>query len=46
MKIDFDPADAVDLEIKLSKEENVCKKCGSTLVDDGYGEVNACTNCA
>ena len=47
VKVDFDPADAVDLEIKLSKEEKpICKKCGSTLIDDGYGEVNACTNCA
>ena len=47
VKVDFDPADAVDLEIKLSKEETpICKKCGSTLIDDGYGDVNACTNCA
>ena len=31
----------------LEKENApICKECGSTLVDDGYGEVNACTNCA
>ena len=31
----------------LEKENaQICKECGSTLVDDGYGEMNACVNCA
>ena len=51
MNVTIDPKDAEDVAVDIAVEEAqlekpVCKKCGSTLVDDGYGNVNACTNCA
>ena len=49
IKIDSQEAEdvAVDIQVEQDQlEKPVCKKCGSTLVDDGYGEASACTNCA
>ena len=51
MNINVDPKDAEDIAVDIAVEEDqlektICKKCGSTLVDDGYGDVSACTNCA
>ena len=51
MEIKIDPQDAEDVAVDIAVEQSqlekpVCKKCGSTLVDDGYGEASACTNCA
>ena len=50
MNITIDPKDAEDVAVDIAVEQDqlekpLCKECGSTLVDDGYGEVNACTNC-
>lgn len=47
----MDPKDAEDVAVDIAVEQDqlekpICKECGSTLVDDGYGEMNACVNCA